>query len=1298
MDRRLAGAVAVSFAVLLGCYPDVDPTRASVNSQKPTKSCGCPDDETGGGGAPSAPPQEPAGGDPGEGAAGAGPGPSVDIHAECAVATSSEPLPARAAVMSNEVETGDRLYFTVDLFNTFKSYCGGCHVESYRVGAFGDQPVTLKNFSTLVDQSALDVIKTNDDALLMPPPESGGKKWDERSEDDPVREFVGRMELWIQAGRPADSFQLPAAPGTEDRPYLFSTELGQTLTNIGNCIPSKAIFAIESKKSVELDEKFEAIESFADLPTQLEETDLFTFDSAELATYGVIGFAPAYPLWSDDAGKIRFVRVPRGKSIHYDAETHEFQIPDNTRFYKTFLKEVVDSEGSKSFRKIETRLILARADDCSKTPCEVKALMATYAWDEEESKARLVTEPMRNGDPFLDQVFNYTTDEPKMAELRAQGVTTPEGLRVATRHYAIPGSDRCVQCHLGSASQSGILGFTPIQVQRWPFVTEPDMAAPPSELKGFGILRDNAPLGDELTQLARLIDYGVVTGLDSPDDVVSLKDSQKAAPRNGYELQAQGYMLGNCANCHNPRGYPTLRNPELGPMLDFYPDKNGGVFRFPLDRFSPRMKRGQDRAGGPNPAGRIPYITPSLFDYRYKGGTDNANSVGAYKKHYAKDVSFIPVPAPWRSFIYRNVDTPFTYSDDFAIFPHMPLNAPGFDCRARRIMGNWMLSIPARIKGPLPAKATDIPLAENEEEQPYTEVEPSDEGYDAAVQAARTRTQAFQRNWRYDQCPDTSDIQAPEVLAGEATPRADGFDPPGTIPGLARFSGNVPDRSHWVVSDLTEVPGDWSPRRPDWADVLGSAPDPAKLAALDEEERRVVEIFKTDTIRLGDELRQYATRPIPYGFWQERGECREALDEVPTLLSLLEATPPLIPPDFAARAPFTTEDPRLTRDDLDRPAYFASPGAAVFNAICGNCHGPLANGDSANANTILTITGGSTRVANLKDGILGPLGGPGSARQLVFADEAAKLGIGTDDLASRYMAWMGLGGTQREIPRSVIDVIGNADVLGVPRQAHPATVSPNMLEVARLLCMSVVNDPSINFDLDRFHVLHGPNNRSALVPENGDMGMWQRLCAQGREPPIFMIEPPGTGAENWDTSKPFQFVVPKLDSGQVGEGGINLRVPAIFKASVLGASPVITLAQATFEPGASPQGGDQPVFRRAVIRAANSLHALSEPIAWCLRRPQLADFFGNEAAFQESLAKAEQFVTELGIDGQPLPFCPEPFSMTGPAQNLWNLDELQRWELRGAMNAGLAVFSYLDEVAKGVQPRALQYNECQNLQ
>ena len=54
-------------------------------------------------------------------------------------------------------------------------------------------------------------------------------------------------------------------------------------------------------------------------------------------------------------------------------------------------------------------------------------------------------------------------------------------------------------------------------------------------------------------------------------------------------------MLGNCAHCHNPRGFPSVKNPELRDAADFLPDRDGGIFQFPLERMSPRIKRGATR-------------------------------------------------------------------------------------------------------------------------------------------------------------------------------------------------------------------------------------------------------------------------------------------------------------------------------------------------------------------------------------------------------------------------------------------------------------------------------------------------------------------------------------------------------------------------------------------------------------------------------------------------------------------------------------------------------------------------------
>src|SRR6185503_16252356 len=97
-------------------------------------------------------------------------------------------------------------------------------------------------------------------------------------------------------------------------------------------------------------------------------------------------------------------------------------------------------------------------------------------------------------------------------------------------------------------------------------------------------------------------------------------------------------------------------------------------------------------------------ITPSLMDYPTADGSTywpKGYVEGGTSATTAGKPSRI-VLAPWRSLIYRNVDTPFTYSDGGAIFPHMPMNVPGFDCRAPRIIGDWMVSIPATRINPGP--------------------------------------------------------------------------------------------------------------------------------------------------------------------------------------------------------------------------------------------------------------------------------------------------------------------------------------------------------------------------------------------------------------------------------------------------------------------------------------------------------------------------------------------------------------------------------------------------------------------
>src|SRR6185369_15928187 len=153
--------------------------------------------------------------------------------------------------------------------------------------------------------------------------------------------------------------------------------------------------------------------------------------------------------------------------------------------------------GVARYRKVETRLIVSRPskrkDDGT---LEQTALFGSYAWNENETEAELVTDPLRSGDPSADRIFTLLVDEPGAQKVRDSLKDQP-GSNVdyylwqakVVRHYAIPGSERCEQCHMGSIDQSFVLGFAPLQIAR-------------RRHGEGGTLVESGP--DELTQLERL--------------------------------------------------------------------------------------------------------------------------------------------------------------------------------------------------------------------------------------------------------------------------------------------------------------------------------------------------------------------------------------------------------------------------------------------------------------------------------------------------------------------------------------------------------------------------------------------------------------------------------------------------------------------------------------------------------------------------------------------------------------------------------------------------------------------------
>jgi len=1206
---------ALLLALFAGCFSD--PATVKGGGSAGRSALGGASNESGAGGDV----EDSAGAPMGDGGA---PAPS----GKCLPAL-GEKYPQRSSILSLKVEPAQREVQVAEIFSLFSSQCKGCHIEA-NLGGF---QVTKSDFTqTLRNPEILKRLESDDPVLGMPSPFV--MPYSQRPEGDSIRTLVRLLKEWAGAGYRPDLFYEDLPTADRQSPYELSTDLGLAFTNIGTCVPSADFpFGSDRATMTAMDKAFAErvavpdatkLEDRIGLPLDLAETDLVSFDSAVLARKGVVAFAPAYPLWSDDAGKLRYVRVPLGKSIRFDSKTQRFEIPDNTRFYKTFMKQVKDLNGEQRWRKVETRVIVARHDTVSPKDIEhyrPQALFGSYRWDETETHATLVTKTLRDGDPFADDLFEYVYDEPVASEIRAKNpanLTYELHYRNVSRHWAIPGSDRCIHCHEGSLDDNFILGFSPVQINR-------------RKLGDGGVYEPATK--DELGQLQRLIDLGVITGVESPAAVVKLEDSQLGStpprkPRNDHELKAQAYILANCAHCHNQQGFPSVANPVLADVLNLYPGKRasesnvGGVFQFPLERVSPRIHRNSVDPG-------IAYITPSLRELV----TDDTalNKTIELSPDSPEGQQFLNVP--WRSLIYRNVQTPFPYDDTGVLYPHMPFDSAGHDCRAAPWLGEWMVSIPAVRKHPeLPENCVQKEC-QDLEPQPYVEVLPGQDGYDAAAAAAAKRLQIFQTDPESKLCPDNSDIVDPDV-----------YDGPYLAPRDTTGDG-VPDRPNWVVSDTTERKGLWVPRRGDWKTWLVDhdfpPATPTTQVALDEEKQVIgllASMHRSDVSAL-------AGTKFPLALWQAKAGCK------------FDSSVPKVGSFQAGQRPtwFDNANP-----DPDARVFEVHPGQAIFDMICINCHGPNADSKGRLADSIQTFTGGNARVANFRFGLFNPDSfddpydkpdqGLQTNRERVFGpfvDADTK----SDDWGARYLTWMALGGTSVSIPQILLQQVDRTPVAGQGRGQFliDGLASPNMLQAAQGACAAVLGSErtTISFDLGRRQVAA---DGDPLIHVNGDQELWRRVCSLGNAPMVRALRPTG------DTSAVLINTYPAniCDDQQLpahcfpsnapvgnerGDIVAGLQAGNLFPWCILDAYPPATSAHAQ---------------ELAVSYAVNGKPLPICPADWTSVLPTT----GDDDAVVEAVRK--------------------------------------KWIAQGAINAGFLVFDYLDKFIKG-ESGHVQYDQCELL-
>ena len=1224
--------------------------------------------------------------------------------AKCLPLLSGEVYPARSVVTHpGSGSTGGNVYFTSDLWQTFGKICGGCHVTASQ----GGWQVTQGTFFSQVTETQVEQhILTDDPAAYMPPAASpNGGPFSQRGPDDPVRLLANLLQVWIAQGSPAGQFYL-SPPGRRRRgrchrrrrrgrrwgqdgggpqgAYSMTPDVGATLTNIGTCLPNRYVVGTNGDAMDRLDAFFAQATK---LPDTLAETDLTTLDSDTLARSGVVSYVPAYPLWSDSAGKMRYVRTPHNQPIVFDKTAQTFQLPANTRFYKTFLKPIIDVDGNQAYRKIETRLIVSRPDTTAADgTVQQNALFGTYIWNDTETAATLQQDPLRSGLPFSDRLITYNIDEQRAAAIVA---STPSNLNLdyalstasppVRRHYAVPSSERCIECHMGSANASFVLGFLPVQI-----ATHPTGQS--------GVIESTK--GDELTQLQRLIDYNVIVGISSPDDILPLEKTQlPRTPRNNYELNAQAYMLGNCSHCHNPRGFPTMKAPVLKDLLDFLPRKDGGgIFQFPLDRTSPLRARGASQEIP------IPYITPSLRDipeansntYKSKYATCSASETeGWCTKLNSINDYVVFVDAPWRSLIYRNTDTPFDYVDDLAIFPHMPMDTPGYDCRVSQIMGDWMVSIPAVNPNPANENATpdSKPAAVPDlTPQPYIEVLPSDPAYATAQAAATKRLAQYHAGYRYNFCPDTSDIVDPDVTSGalQSPAAVPVYDNTVSPPQLQMIADGVPARPHWVVTDLTDPPGPWYPRGYNWEDaLLKQIADASGSGVLQADLQTVVNDLPN--VYLDDNTKNVLTTPVPFTTWQAKPGCD--FSQARTVGSYQ-----------GTERPVWMDNQPL---DPSAPVYLQSPGAAVFSNICINCHGPEADAKGLLADEISLMTGGNARVADFRSGLFGPEDMLGLNRTELFSPPNVpdNYPASPDDLTARYMSWMALGGTKVQLPPQLLQVVAATQVAGTSRTHNNSIVgSANMLQLARQLCANLLlSDPSNKFAVlgqlpGRFPVSW--SGATPLIDKNGDAETWMKICTLNNRPIIHVLVP---GASGSPILAPLPLNPQPADWTTYWSGATGLFVAGTslyFGTDGAGADGI----GAPVYPSGSPMMDQRGQISTADLASSGNLFPM------CVREPPAgSDAHAAADAFLQRLA-------DSNTGGNVIPYCPSALFATGTDANgnailKWRLStvndsnqnltfpDANKWALRGAINAGLAVFLYIDQLSQSGAPQPL-YNQC----
>ena len=239
-------------------------------------------------------------------------------------------------------------------------------------------------------------------------------------------------------------------------------------------------------------------ENLATAPKEtLSEYGFFNGDlAAQQPAAGVLPYALNTPLFSDYAEKLRFVKVPPGQSVAYNAEK-VLDFPVGTVLIKTFYYPHEARNPEKGRRLMETRLLVHEASGW-------KAL--EYVWNDEQTDAFLEVAGDTKPVAWIDEKEKKQSVE-----------------------YKIPNLNQCKGCH---NQNEKLLPIGPSVRQ----------------------LNGELAYGDSTeNQLLRWQRLGVLASLPALEQLPKMPNWNDAATGTTAE-RARAWLDINCAHCHSPEG------------------------------------------------------------------------------------------------------------------------------------------------------------------------------------------------------------------------------------------------------------------------------------------------------------------------------------------------------------------------------------------------------------------------------------------------------------------------------------------------------------------------------------------------------------------------------------------------------------------------------------------------------------------------------------------------------------------------------------------------------------------------